>query len=112
MENEDNLWNANLVTSIFPTQIKYMILKTPIQHAEQDSLIWIPSTSLEFSIKATHVLIRQNNRAEDHIQTIKEWNKIWKLKMYNRHKLPIWKMLGNVLPTLHRIQKFLKNKSL
>lgn len=57
-----------------------MILKTPIQDAEQESLIWIPSTSWEFSIKATQVLIRQNNRAEDHIQNYKGMEQDLKVK--------------------------------
>lgn len=70
MDNEGKVWNTNLVTTIFPTHIKERILNTTIHHAEQDMLIWIPSTSGEFSIKATHVLINQNNKAEDHSQTM------------------------------------------
>lgn len=80
MENEGKVWNTNLAT-IFPTQMKDKILKTLIQHAEKDKLIWIPSTSGEFSIKA--------NKVEDHSQTRHEWNQIWKLKMHNCHKLQI-----------------------
>lgn len=105
MSQDGRRWNSNLVTNIFPNELRDKILNTPILESEQERLIGSPSTSGDFSIKATHRLIRQLKGTEQDNTTKHTWNTIWNSSLHNRHILLIWKILNHDIPTLDRIQK-------
>lgn len=89
MEPNGKSWNSNLVSSIFPNHIKENILNTSILEMEHERLIWTPTSTGKFSIKATIELLRQHQVAAQNYSTRQEWNQLWSSKLHNRHKILI-----------------------
>lgn len=67
----------------------------------------LPSTAGDFSVKATHRLLRHMQGTNHTTVDRQKWKIVWNLNIHNRHKLLIWKLLHNILPTLARIQNYI-----
>lgn len=112
MDSTGTAWNSPLVASVFPTELSTAILKTPILDKELERLVWLPSTSGDFSVKATHRLLRQLQGVSHTAASQSTWKAVWNSTLHNRHKLLLWKLLHNALPTLARLQHLIPLPSL
>lgn len=98
MVPDGSCWNATTVSSNFPLTIRDLFLSTPI-FEEHDTFVWAPSTSGSFSVRNYY---RVNNEGRfstsSHIDR-KFWKHLWHSSLHERHKILIWKLLVNILPT-------------
>lgn len=81
-------------------------MSTPTFHGESNRLIWVPTSSGEFAVPSAY---RTNNNARFSFSSRldkKVWESLWSSCLHERHKLLLWKILNNVLPTKDRIKAF------
>lgn len=100
-------WNANIISATFPSNIRNMILAIPIQTGEQDTFVWVPSKLGSFAVKSSY---RANNAARFILWSDMErklWKLLWSFSLHERHKILLWKVLVDILPTKDRIQQFI-----
>jgi hypothetical protein len=108
-------WNANLINTLFTTEIANDILQTPIVNAVgQDILIWKLTPAGKFSSKSAYkhcfinldLPVRQRPKTV-HPQTIALLNQVWQDKhMIPRVQTFAWRLLRKALPTGKRASKF------
>lgn len=97
-------WNAQLLQDIVPPELCRIIHSIPIVEREQDRLLWIPNSSREFFVRSTY---RINNYARFSTASRsdkKVWLLLWKSPLHERHKVMIWRILNNIIPTKDRLQ--------
>jgi hypothetical protein len=108
-------WNANLINTLFTTEIANDILQTPIVNAVgQDTLIWKLTPAGKFSSKSAykHCFINLDLPARHqpktvHPQTIALLNQVWQDKhMTPRVQTFSWRLLRKAPPTGKRASKF------
>lgn len=106
LEPDRRTWNVGLVTATFPPAISQAILSIPVIEGEHDTFVWFPSASGNFSVRSAY---RANNGARFGILSSVDnakWKGVWHSNLHERHKLVLWKVLSNVLPTKDRIKQF------
>ena len=67
-----------------------------------DKLVWIKDPKGQFSIKSTYNTCQETSIS--HSQN-PFWKKYWKLKVYDRVKMLLWRIASNVLPTKDNLAK-------
>ena len=61
IDQETGTWNYSLVRNSFPQEVAKAILKITIPQAEeQDTLVWFPSKTGEFSVKSAYLMENQS----------------------------------------------------
>lgn len=98
-------WNSVTISNNFANNIRDVILNTPISR-EQDSFVWAPSKSERFFVKSCY---RENNKKKFHLASHIDWRLwkyLWHSSLHERHKVLVWKLLVNILPTKDRIKYF------
>lgn len=107
MHSDGSSWNAQLISAIFPSSLRNLILSTPIFAREQDCLVWVPTASGNFSVRSSY---RTNHHSRFSVASrldSKLWKLLWKSPLHERHKCMVWKMLNAVIPTKNCIRHFL-----
>ncbi|XP_026458437.1 uncharacterized protein LOC113358942 [Papaver somniferum] len=98
-----------MIKDVFPENIANLILQMRlIQHGE-DTLIWEPNRSRDFSVKYAYKTINNefSNRVRQQSSISKEtWRNLWRTKVPHKIKLIIWKCLRNIVPTLTKISHY------
>ncbi|KAL0285509.1 UNVERIFIED_CONTAM: hypothetical protein Sangu_2776500 [Sesamum angustifolium] len=105
MENDCKSWNLNMLHEIFPPEIIKEILKINIPPLmEPKKLFWTPSKSGDFSTKSAYWIIQERRLPSNHAN-IKIAKRIWSLRVHDRFKLLIWRILFDALPTKFRLNQ-------
>ncbi|XP_042950095.1 uncharacterized protein LOC122282210 [Carya illinoinensis] len=104
-------WNLPILRSLFRQDSINEILKIPLAQTNQgpDTLIWTKTHNGSFSVKTAHHLassIASHLPFRDLNPDI-QWNEIWNLKIHDRHKLLLWKIIWDILPTRERLKSFI-----
>lgn len=102
-----NCWNVLLIQSLFSSNLCKSILSTLISQGEPDKLIWVPTSSGEFTVRSTYPLKNSARFSVSSRLDKQVWKSLWISCLHERHKIFIWKILNNVLPTKDRIRTFL-----
>ncbi|KAF3444745.1 hypothetical protein FNV43_RR14438 [Rhamnella rubrinervis] len=98
------LWNEDLVRHLFDHQSAEAIMRIKWPRVDcQDKLIWIGNKTGVFSVKDCY-LAAFCEGSEDTSDDI--WDRLWKLRIHERLKIFLWRLLSGVLPTNQKI--FLK----
>lgn len=85
------------------------ILKIPLPCSSfrDDCRIWIKNQNGKFTIKtAYHLVAKIGNALQVNFPNIAV-EKIWKLEVHDHHKLLLWKILWDIIPTKGRLKSFL-----
>lgn len=104
VSEDSSEWNFATVSTNFSPHISDVILNTPII-GEQDSFVWAPSKSGRFSIKSVYRINKERFAMASGIDR-RLWKQLCYSSLHERHKMLIWKLLVDVLPTNHRIKSF------
>ncbi|KAL0285633.1 UNVERIFIED_CONTAM: hypothetical protein Sangu_2770000 [Sesamum angustifolium] len=71
---------------------------------EPKKLFWTPSKSGDFSTKSAYWIIQERRLPSNHAN-IKIAKRIWSLRVHDRFKLLIWRILFDALPTKFRLNQ-------
>ena len=100
IQDNPRRWNDELLKECFDDESIAHINKIHLgQFPQADKVIWSPSNNGAFSTKSafwTDQVSRFNSIGP---LTRQEWNMLWKLKIHDRLKLLLWKIIWNSLPT-------------
>lgn len=104
LKNEGRNLNVPLVECVFPRNIANAILMIKIPaEPEPDSLIWVPSSSGEFSIKSSYRFLNQVRFTGNSQVPRDTWKHLWSAHLHNRHKFLLWRLCSRILPTVSRL---------
>lgn len=105
----NRVWNLPLLTSLFQQESINEILKIPLPNSKlcSDSLFWTIIQNGKFSVKSAHHLVLSIASTTKEIILNIPWRKIWNLKIHDRHKLLLSKILWDILPTRERLRRFI-----
>lgn len=88
-------WNEELIKSIFNEDDAKLILDIPWPITPcEDKILWCDNNSKGFSVKISYLINSIHSE-----ETSELWGKLWKLKIYDRLKLFLWRVMAGVIPT-------------
>lgn len=104
MLNEGSCWNSSLVRRVFSDASAKAILNLSLSvGGAGDSLFWPLEDSGDFSVKSAHrALVKHRSPSITPIQS-SHWCDLWKLKLHDRLKLLLWKVVWDLLPTKQKV---------
>lgn len=107
MIDGSNLWNISLLIELFPPEVVKEIRKITIcLISKLSSLIWTPSSSGIFTTKSAYLTYNNHRISSTSQAIIFPWKHLWKAKLHNRHKLLLWKLIHDILPTRAKLNYF------
>lgn len=93
-------WNERLVSSLFNDQEANLVKKIPLYLAEgDDKLIWRSNRDGNYSVRSAYNGIMKDIIDSQHLRKSVDWMLIWKLKIPNKVKLLLWRVVRGCLPT-------------
>ncbi|XP_012829138.1 PREDICTED: uncharacterized protein LOC105950333 [Erythranthe guttata] len=102
-----NLWNVRLLYEMFPHSVVQEIRKIHFSHIPQPKKLFsCPSKSGNFTSRSaylTDIASRCSHAAQN---STFSWNYIWNAKIHNRHKLLLWRIIIDLLPTKAKLNSF------
>jgi hypothetical protein len=99
-------WDINKLNNLFDPSTVQVILKIHLSPAHtQDKIIWAPNKNGEFSVKSAYIQSQMLNLLNTGPLLRKEWKHLWKIKIYERLKLLLWKIVWDILPTKFFLSK-------
>lgn len=108
MSSSNNCWDMEVLTTLFPYSISKEILKIHLpSQLGQDSLIWTPSSTGDFSIKSAYRHFFQHRFALNSDVSRADWRLLWKSDLHPRHKHFLWKVVVGLLSTSMRLASIL-----
>lgn len=97
-------WDRSLLWSVFHPLHAEAITNSHLSvDMRQDQLIWIPEKSGKFSVKSCFREELKHKVIPNSPVRNTWWQKLWKLKVNERLKLGLWKLLWDVIPTKKKI---------
>ncbi|KAL3844844.1 hypothetical protein ACJIZ3_002247 [Penstemon smallii] len=102
-------WDVNTLIELFPLNVVNEIRKifiSPPQTPQQ--LIWIPSKSGKFSTKSCYIQSQKRRFPQLNSVDTKLFKNLWNAKIHNRHKVLLWKIIFDLLPTRRRLSYILQ----
>ena len=89
-------WDILSLNQTFcPTSVQAIIQIHVPNSKGVDKLIWHPAIDGVFFVKFAYKLIKLQNENGNNSGI---WNKIWKARAHERHKMMLWRIVFNVLP--------------
>lgn len=105
-------WDITSLRATFAPHLIDEILKIQISPlASPKILFWIPSKSGNYSSKSAY-LVAQSNRFSNNPTSCFNWKRLWNAKLHNRHKLLLWRILNNVLPSKAKLNSLFSTSDL
>lgn len=102
-----NSWNISLLVELFPPNVVNEIRKISIS---SNSLIypifWKPSKSGIFTSKSAFLADNANRIHQSPLLPTFSWKNLWAARIHNRHKLLIWRIVHDILPTRAKLSSF------
>ncbi|KAG6631738.1 uncharacterized protein LOC122290971 [Carya illinoinensis] len=106
IQNHPKSWHMSKLQSLFDQTSIREILKIPLSQTLQgeDKEIWALNHSGKFSVKtAYHAQVDYHESVHQNQNSL--FKPLWSLKIHDRHKLLLWKILWNILPTKAKISE-------
>lgn len=100
--DDTNGWNVDKVRNLFDNECANKILameKLPVDC--EDKLLWRGDKSGKFSVRGAY-WVMNGGRFQGASQF---WKGFWKARMHERHKVLVWRMIQDALPTRARLNR-------
>lgn len=110
--NNPQSQNLEKMLTLFEQDSIDQIQKIPLsQHGQRnDSMIRIPNQNGKFSIKtAYHLATHEQDSSPPQNFLISNLKKLQRLKIHDRHKMLLWKLIQDMLPTRARLSNIIPN---
>ncbi|KAJ1433914.1 Reverse transcriptase zinc-binding domain [Sesbania bispinosa] len=99
-------WRTNLIRSVFHPEEAVAILDTPLSSCSRDDeLIWKLSRDGKFSVKSAYFHVSESLIDNSHLIVRGDWSLLWRLRIPNRAKLLMWRVLRGCLPVRTNLQR-------
>lgn len=72
---------------------------------EQDALLWIPFSIGNFSRRSSYRINQREQFMSNQTIPRSLWKRLWMAKLHGRHKTLIWRILLDIVPSIHRLSK-------
>ncbi|KAF3946921.1 hypothetical protein CMV_026869 [Castanea mollissima] len=97
LSSDHSRWDIPKLNYFFEEPVVDLIMKIPIPlYQTEDSWSWIVTNSGSFSVKSAYWLCRAA-ATPSNIDAIR--GQIWKTKLHERHRMHLWRIAANVLPS-------------
>ena len=96
-------WRLDMLVDLFEFETVAAIQKIRLPFFSRlDKLVWIKDPKGQFSTKSAYNTCQETSisHSQDPL-----WKKLWKLKVYDRVKMLLWRIASNVLPTKDNLAK-------
>ena len=104
LSSDHSRWDIPKLNYFFEEPVVDLILKIPILiYQTEDSWSWTVTNSRSFSAKSAYWLCRAVS-SPSNTDAIR--GQIWKTKLHERHKMNLWRIAANMLPSKEVINKF------
>ena len=108
IDQNTNIWNADLVWTIYPYPQRTDILKIPLSKTDSvcDKPLWKHSNNGEFIVKTAYNLLLEDSLSSSSNQPRHShnqngaWKLIWKINVLLKICNFVWKLMHDSLPTL------------
>jgi hypothetical protein len=104
-------WNLDILTFLFQPHSVLEIQKIRLRSIN-DSILWTPSSSGNFSTKSMHHHITISRGVSFSPLSASKRKSLWRLKMHHRLRFFLWKMIWNIIPTKIRISSSIPNSTI
>ncbi|KAJ1421261.1 Ribonuclease H-like superfamily [Sesbania bispinosa] len=99
-------WRINLIRSMFHSEEAAAILDTLLSScSREDELIWKLSRDGKFSVKSAYFHVYEALIDNSHLKVRGDWSLLWRLRIPNRAKLLMWRVLRGCLPVRTNLQR-------
>ncbi|KAJ1438415.1 Reverse transcriptase zinc-binding domain [Sesbania bispinosa] len=99
-------WKETFVRSILMREDAENVLKIVLPSIDrEDELIWKLSRDGKFSVKSAYYHVTESMRDNSHLKVTGEWKTLWRLRVPNRAKLLLWRMLRGCLHVRVNLQR-------
>jgi hypothetical protein len=101
---EDGTWKTNVVQQLFNPRDVAEILKIPLHMTDNvDAPMWRLSRNGKFSVKSAYFHLMEEIIDNNHLKEEGNWKRLWQIKVPNRVKLFMWRVLRGCLPVKERL---------
>lgn len=109
--NEEGLgWNEMLIKELFDDNSANAILRIcPSLEVEKELAQWTLSSDQSFSVKSMYLEIIKDRIPPMEILSCTDWNRFWSLKIPDRIKYFLWRVVWNALPTRNHLARIIPN---
>ena len=93
-------WDRGKISTFFDTITASKILNIHLSPTSQlDKLFWVPNSNGIHSVKSAYLTDQKERFNSSGPLAKSDWNSLWKAKISPRHKLLLWKIAWDILPT-------------
>jgi ribonuclease HI len=104
VNHEDGTWKTHVVQQLFNPRDVAEILKIPLHMTHNvDVPMWRLSRNGKFSVKSAYFHLMEEIIDNNHLKEEGNWKRLWQIKVPNRVKLFMWRVLRGCLPVKERL---------
>jgi hypothetical protein len=105
MDTNGSSWNWGLIEGIFNAQDKEAISKLSLLNCErEDKIIWKFNSKGSYTVKSTYRYAMETLVDNEEYRILGEWTSLSRMKIPQKIKVFLWRMLRGVLPTRMHLQ--------
>jgi ribonuclease HI len=104
IDNATGSWNFNYIQQNFCPRDVLEIMKIPLNLLQnEDAPIWKCSRNGSYNVRSAYYNLMENVIDNNHLKVEGNWKKLWKLKVPNKVKIFLWRVLRGCLPVRARL---------
>jgi hypothetical protein len=97
--NNSSTWNHELIQQIFNVRDAHEIAKIPLNLTQQeDAPMWRFCKSGMYSVRSAYYQLMETIVDNNHLKESGNWKKLWQLRVPNKVKIFLWRVLRGCLP--------------
>jgi hypothetical protein len=102
IDGERGCWDLAKLKELFDEESCYAILAIPLSLRNiQDKMMWVANPHGMFTVKLAYFLQQVVLSSPER----SVWRRLWRLRMYERYKMKLWRIAHNILPTRSRLKE-------
>jgi hypothetical protein len=102
--NNSSTWNHELIQQIFNVRDAHEIAKIPLNLTQQeDAPMWRFCKSGMYSVRSAYYQLMETIVDNNHLKESGNWKKLWQLRVPNKVKIFLWRVLRGCLPVRSRL---------
>lgn len=113
IDPDSGQWNCSLFWSVFCPEHEAEVVKIQLSVSSCcDNLVWIFEKSERFTVKSIYREIVKNRIPLIALVEFSWWKKLWKMKVHDKLKTAMWKLLWDVIPTKSKVAERLGGRDM
>lgn len=105
IDHDTGTWKRDLLATLFqPRDHEAIVNMRLFRLHNEDKLLWKHSKDGRFSVKSAYYFIMETLIGNTHLRVPGEWYNIWRLRVPQKVKLFLWRVIRGCLPTRMKLQ--------